>query len=1345
MKAFENFTNKFHRDITLRMKLQPVTITNSKIVDLEESPYSVKRKNDELIRQNYNSVKPAVDAYHKYLIDNGLKEILHLPTTDANGELTEKGRFVANIIAFDTNTDTEEMLDFVSDMLQTSKAPYLTTDFDFTKITKEEFISSELVSFLKNSKVSAEYVSEAERVKALEILETKNNKMYVSSKGLLSARTLMYGTKGKSVSVPYRSIITNLPKFIKDVAVFQKVQDRGILDVDQMNKDFAEELRTIELLIEAETSISITDVFCREMYPCFMVSDGIKALNRIIGTKQSKKSGVEGLNQQINKYNQIQDKKNAIAKMDELFDQILFGEDDYIAQLTDIADVKETIQDMVENVKSLYGFNGKDANNEIYNLLCSLPDYDINRIYVASSKLSSISMSLWKNYSILHEAVKRDKNGKTLQKQVSIKQIQSHIDSLNLEENHCVSDYFRKCQVEDVRREQLSVNLFEMLKKCYEEYCNSNILSLEVLTDKEVKVVQNMLDSIIALRRFMRTLFPPQDSADIDGAFYARFFQCWEKLESLDSKYDLVRNFFCRKPFQIEKTKLYFGVNDEHYLAGWPEQAKKGTTGRAYIFREKHSFDDEFDYYIGVSQNNTLFSGYDPETDSVCNFSLVRERLAGVSDLSMMERFYYYQMKSNTFCGQNYFNANKQQFKEAEKTFCEFLVSYSLTGNTELKKAMETAIAKKNDAIKKGKAIPDTLTIPDNIIKLIKKNDSVLYEALLDDNQYKAFNTAMLKRWKNAFAQAKRISYAQECALKDYQTYEEVKKDIAEVCSIKVKEFIPVSQHELEDALCDKNKPLYLFRITNKDLSYSKTMLDGKRKHRGTENLHTMYFRALMDSNQDVFDIGAGMIAYRPKTDEKKLKSSPTHNAGDKIKCKNPYNKGKLCQFSYDLVKDRHYTVDTYLFHLSVTQNYRERPTVDRNSLNQDVRDFIRENDVNVIGIDRGERNLLYYSLIDAKGNIIEQDTLNSIVYNGVSANGAAYKVETDYHELLETRADEIHSQQKGWKAVDKIKDVKAGYLSLVIPKLAKMMIEKKAIIVLEDLSGGFMGSRQSQMANVYQQFEEKLAQKLQFYVDKSLDANERTPGSLYNALQLAKEKNENEKQNGFIFYVPAWNTSKIDPLTGFVNLFKIRYENKTKARLFFETFKSISKNVDTGDYDFVFDYSDFVPMNMARVYDGMQTVWKVSTHGGRIERYRNSLNKWDCKPIESLTKVYDELFAQYDFKLESDIKDQIVDCNDAVLYQELIRLFKLTLQMRNSCGNKDYIVSPIKHNGVYYDSNRNDYSCVMPMDADANGAYNIARKGLMVVNRIKSNSSDLYIHNDEWLREAQKKMLSND
>ena len=73
------------------------------------------------------------------------------------------------------------------------------------------------------------------------------------------------------------------------------------------------------------------------------------------------------------------------------------------------------------------------------------------------------------------------------------------------------------------------------------------------------------------------------------------------------------------------------------------------------------------------------------------------------------------------------------------------------------------------------------------------------------------------------------------------------------------------------------------------------------------------------------------------------------------------------------------------------------------------------------------------------------------------------------------------------------------------------------------------------------------------FYVDKHKDANE-TGGLLY-ALQLTSEfKNfkKSEHQNGCLFYIPAWKTSKIDPATGFANLFDTRYTNAEKALEFF-------------------------------------------------------------------------------------------------------------------------------------------------------------------------------------------------
>ena len=50
-------------------------------------------------------------------------------------------------------------------------------------------------------------------------------------------------------------------------------------------------------------------------------------------------------------------------------------------------------------------------------------------------------------------------------------------------------------------------------------------------------------------------------------------------------------------------------------------------------------------------------------------------------------------------------------------------------------------------------------------------------------------------------------------------------------------------------------------------------------------------------------------------------------------------------------------------------------------------------------------------------------------------------------------------------------------------------------------------------------------------------------------------------KQSGFLFYVPAWNTSKIDPATGFVNFLQPVYESVEKAKSFFGKFDSIHFN----------------------------------------------------------------------------------------------------------------------------------------------------------------------------------------
>jgi CRISPR-associated protein Cpf1 len=82
---------------------------------------------------------------------------------------------------------------------------------------------------------------------------------------------------------------------------------------------------------------------------------------------------------------------------------------------------------------------------------------------------------------------------------------------------------------------------------------------------------------------------------------------------------------------------------------------------------------------------------------------------------------------------------------------------------------------------------------------------------------------------------------------------------------------------------------------------------------------------------------------------------------------------------------------------------------------------------------------------------------------------------------------------------------------------------------------------------------------------------------------------------------------------------------------------------------------------------------------------------------------------------------------------------------MRNSISNTDvdYIISPVAdEKGNFYLSSKCDES--LPQDADANGAYNIARKGIMIVERIKASKKgeklDLAISNKDWLKFAQDK-----
>ena len=291
------------------------------------------------------------------------------------------------------------------------------------------------------------------------------------------------------------------------------------------------------------------------------------------------------------------------------------------------------------------------------------------------------------------------------------------------------------------------------------------------------------------------------------------------------------------------------------------------------------------------------------------------------------------------------------------------------------------------------------------------------------------------------------------------------------------------------------------------------------------------------------------------------------------------------------------------------------------------------------------------------------------------------------------------------------------------------------------------------------------LIDKLNYLVSNKEEGSHEVGGT-FNALQLTapfKSFKEMGKQTGFIFYCyPANHTSKICPATGFVNLLYPRYETLEKAKKFFQKFTKIFFNKEKDYFEFHFNYESFTEKA-----EGSKQDWVVCSHGGRLENVKEN-NKWKTKKEEiKLTKELKELFdGKVNFEDGQCISSRIDQQEDRKFFTNLIRLLKLTLQMRNSRindneesdlvdslplqmknsrinDNEDWLISPVKDkDGVFFDS-RGQSNKEMPENADANGAYHIALKGLLMLEQLDKKEDHTKfkpdLSNKAWYQFVQK------
>ena len=883
-------------------------------------------------------------------------------------------------------------------------------------------------------------------------------------------------------------------------------------------------------------------------------------------------------------------------------------------------------------------------------------------------------------------------------------------------------------------------------------------------SDSDTAVVQKLLEAYKGLQRFIKPLLGHGDEADKDNEFDAKLRKVWDELDIITPLYDKVRNWLSRKIYNPEKIKLYF-ENNGKLLSGWSDNQTKsdnGTQYGGYIFRKKNEI-GEYDFYLGISTDAKLFR----RDETICY------------EDGMYERFDYYHLKPTTLLGKSYignygedsnavlsaFNAaitklhlekklvpkdNEKvptylkRFKQYYADFYQILMNGDIVVNANKREnsqdSEEVLSAFKNAVTKlhlEKKLVPkDNEKVP-TYLKRLKQNYANFYQILMNDDNVVDAYKSMKQHILATLATLIRVPAAIELAA---QTDLDIDELIDEIMNLPSESFgyFPVATAAIEEANKREKKPLFLFKMSNKDLSYAAKSSEGLRKSRGTENLHTMYLKALLGMTQNVFSIGSGMVFFRHKT-KGLAETTARHKANEFIANKNKLNDKKKSIFAYEIVKNKRFTVDKYLFKLSVKLNY-SQPNNNKIDVNSEVREIISNGGIkHIIGIDRGERNLLYLSLIDLKGNIVMQKSLN-ILKDDNNAKG------TDYKGLLTEREGERQDARRNWKKIANIKDLKRGYLSQVVHIISKMLVEYNAIVVLEDLNPGFIRGRQKIERNVYEQFERMLIDKLNFYVDKHKDANE--TGGLLHALQLTSEFEnfkKSEHQNGCLFYIPAWNTSKIDPATGFANLLDTRYTNADKAREFFKKFDAIRYNEDKDWFEFEFDYDNF-----NQKAHGTRTKWTLCTYGNRLRSSRNPAKQYNRYPeLVVLTDEFKRILGEVGIDIHENLKEAICKLEDKKHLEPLMQFMKLLLQLRNSRTNpeEDYILSPVAdENGRFYDSR----SCgdELPENADANGAYNIARKGLMMIEQIK-DAKDLDnlkfdISNKAWLNFAQQKPYKN-
>ena len=1285
--TIETFTRKYKISKTLRFELRPIGRTR-------ETFRTKFFPGDQRRAEAYPAVKEWLDEQHKVLLERTLSN------PPANLDWAELAHAHDTYRMSEKTKADKETLDSKQGVFRKALVKCFKADAAFPMLTA----STPKLLF----KSLQDECSKQNRPLPDDLQTFLRFSCYF--KGYQENRANIYSEEAQATSAANRAVNENFPKFLENIRMFCHIAEcypEIITDAEKELSAILHDESSTRFVLDGKLS----SIFDTAAYGHFLAQSGIDFFNQILGGfVPAAGEKQRGINEFINLYRQqhaeARNDRN-LAPLHPLFKQILSDRETMSLvprAFTDDAEVVKTIQTAIES-KILALDTGIGCENILDTLQTLLKNFSADSgIWIDGAEIAYVSKELLGSWNMLSALMESAADTRFASESTEKKRLAAV-------ERWMKSPVFSLAELSNLQQEtDTGINIIDVSKlwkgPCATKHFDSvrvavdNLLArFRDLIDQDtplrerkefVACIKTTLDAILDLLHFVKPLHAGE-ALERNEAFYSEFDKLYSVLDEFVPLYNKVRNYLTKKPSETERIKLMF---DNPTLAdGWDLNKEKDNTCVLFV--------RDGLYYLGVVDKNAK-PRINFESFAVDN---------GI-EIDCYQKMVYKQIGQAA----NYFSI--KQIKPQNPP--QYVLDWMAPG-----------FDKK------------TLT-PEQLAKLISYviDDFIPHYRLLHDKEGNLIYDFSFK------------------PATEYRSWKEFTDHIDSMGLYKISfENIPA---ETIDRLVDEGK-LCLFCLWNKDFSKGSS---------GRPNLHTQYWNAVF-APENLRDVviklnGEAELFYRPKS----VREPFRHKVGEKMVNRRSADgtpipesvhgelfrhfngssaplspeandwlaSGKLVvkTVAHEIVKDRRFSEDRFMFHVPLTINFKA-PDSPR-KFNDQVRDFLRGNpDVNVIGIDRGERNLLYLTLIDQEGKLLEQRSFNIVSH--VRRDGIS--VHTDYQSKLAQSEKDRAEARKTWAEIGAIKDLKEGYLSVVVHEIAKMMVEYNAIVVLEDLNFGFKRGRFRIERQVYQKFEKALIDKLNYLVFK--ERGMEGPGGTLNGYQLTDKFVSFEKigkQTGFLFYVPAGYTSKIDPTTGFTNLFNTKKcTNAPSIRDFFNTFDSIRWVASQSAFAFAFDYDNFKTSN-----ESPRTKWTVYTANRRLVFYKESRGEKEINPtgilLDALKKRGVEIPDGFDLKAYL-LATEPSKAN-ASFFRDVFYAFDRTLQMRNSRPKtstheeEDYIQSPVLNaRGKFFDSRTAD--ATLPKDADANGAYHIALKGLMLLKEnLVADKPDLKIENKEWFRFAQ-------